>query len=120
MGGKRFKKSQEVDWVSLDLDEDRIKTLFYNKFLYHNPELEVEAKVGDRLEEMDFEQLKVLYRLMNAIIQDKTTTKEEYNKKKIKWSVVETKLRAFIRKFVYNNKWIQDQFEAERDKILGD
>jgi hypothetical protein len=119
MGGKKYKKSSEVAWVEEGFDEGRIRIMFNQRILYHNPELEVKNKVGDRLEEMNKEQMKILYNLLNAALKQKTTTNTEYTEKKIKWSVNEHKLRAFIRRWVYSNPWAKEQFETERDKILG-
>jgi hypothetical protein len=64
-GGTKYKKSQEVPWVYLGIDEERIKILVQNGILYHSYELEKQNKVGDGLQEMSFDQLKTLYNLMN-------------------------------------------------------
>lgn len=118
MGGKHYEKSQEVRWVEEGFEEDRIRIMFTQRVLYHNPELEVKNKVGDRLEEMSHEQMKVLYNLVNAQLKGKTTSQKEYNDKKVKWSVNELKLRIFLRRWLDINPWAKEYFETERDKIL--
>jgi hypothetical protein len=43
-GGTKYKKSQEVPWVYLGIDEERIKILVQNDILYHSYELEKQNK----------------------------------------------------------------------------
>jgi hypothetical protein len=118
-GGTKYKKSQEVPWVYLGIDEERIKILVQNDILYHSYELEKQNKVGDGLQEMSFDQLKTLYNLMNSELKNRSLTKEDYNKNKIKWSLVEDRLRANFRSWLYNNNWAKDLFMDKKEFVLS-
>jgi hypothetical protein len=119
-GGTKYKKSQEVPWVYLGIDEERIRILVQNDFLYHNYELEEQNKVGDGLQQMSFDQLKTLYGLLNSEVKNRCSTKEEFNKNKIKNSLMENRLRANFRSWLYQNKeWAKDLFEDKKKFVLS-
>lgn len=118
--GRFYKKGQEVKWKESRMDENKIRRCVAQGILYHNQELEVVHKTGDRLGELDSEQLKTLVRLLNDDLKGKVNGKEEFAKKKCKQSRVDDRQRALIRNFVYNHKWAQDRFYEHRDYILGE
>lgn len=111
-------RGELFDWVRLGLEPQRVSQLYNAGFLYHNKDLEIQYKVGDRLDEMDIEKMTSLVRLMNDVVKKKAVTAQEYNRVKCTQSKIETKQRAFIRSFLRNNPWIQEQFESFRDHLL--
>jgi len=119
--GKPWKKRQHFDWQNqINPDPAKISILYSAGYIHHNEVLEVETKVGDRLGEMNTEQLTSLVRLMNNHVKKVTSTVTEYNKKKCKQSLVDDRQRGLIRSFLRNNAYIMDIFYETRDKLLKD
>ena len=94
--------------------------LYASGYLHHNKELEVQAKVGDRLSEMNGNQLKTLVNLINTEVKKRTSSTNEFENKRCKQSTIDDKQRGLIRRFLVGNKWIQEDFYAMRDTILGE
>lgn len=116
--GKEFTYNDYFPWQELYVPENVVKTLFDTGMLYHNPDLEKESKVGDRLAEMNSEDLLSLVRQCNAIIKKRATTNKEYEDKKIKQSKLDDKQRGLIRAWLYRNAWMQEDYYKIRDYIL--
>jgi hypothetical protein len=95
-----------------------VSSLYLTGYLYHNTELEVETKVGDRLNEMNTLQLERLVTLLNAEVKARTNSVTEYTAKKCKQSKIDDKQRGLLRSFLRNNRWIEDRFYEIRDDIL--
>ena len=113
-----YKQGDHFDWVTKGVEPSRVAQLYSTGQIYHNKELEKEAKLGDRLEEMDGTQLESLVRLLNNEVKGRTNSTSEYTSKKCKQSKIEAKQRALLRSFLRNNRWIEEKFFEIRDGIL--
>lgn len=119
--GQQWRKSQPFNWHGMfGANPEKIAQLYAQGFIYHNKTLEVENKVGDRLSEMNAEDLRTLVVRMNTKVKSVTTTAKEFNQKKCKQSKYDDKQRGLIRAFLRNNDWIVDYFYEQRDDILGE
>lgn len=112
--------NQHIPWQELGIPVDVVRTWFAIDLVYHNPELEKQTKVGDRLQELDKNQLDALVNGLNAVVKSKTVGTQEFNAKKCKKSTIEEKQRGLLRSFLRNNNWIDEEFHKIRDSILGD
>ena len=118
--GKNWKRGEHFNWLEQSIDQDKVAILYATGYLYHNKELEVQSKVGDRLSEFSGNQLETLVNLLNAVVKDRTSSTNEYNIKKCKKSKIDDKQRGLIRRFLNNSAWITEDFYRIRDKILND
>jgi len=118
--GKNWKKREHFNWAERDLERKDVASLYAQGLIYHNTELAKENKVGDRLSEMNTEELKSLVTQINAIVKDRTTSSQEYNNKRCKQSKIEDKQRGLIRRFLNRNPWVIEDFYRIRDHIIGD
>ena len=118
--GKYWKKSEHFNWAERNLEMKDVASLYAQGFVYHNTELNKANKVGDRLSEMNAEDLKSVVTQLNAIVKDRTSSNQEFNNKKCKQSKIEDKQRGLIRRFLNHNPWITEDFYTIRDTILGD
>lgn len=116
--GNTYNYNQQVPWRELNIPEENVRIWFKYDMLYHNPELEKENQVGDRLGELSSSQLETLYNLLNAKIKSLTNSNSEYNKKKVRRSKIDERQRALIRTWLRNNEWAEDYFYEIRDDIL--
>ena len=116
--GKDWAKGEYFNWLNRGLKPQSVATLYNSGYIYHNTELEKETKVGDRLNEMDNNQLDKLVTLLNAEVKARTNSVSEYTAKKCKQSKLEDKQRGLVRSFLRNNRWIEDKFYEIRDGIL--
>lgn len=123
--GKRWKKGEEFNWINQQFNSvdfwkirKKVQTLYNQGFIHHDSSREVEQKVGDRLGELDADDLMSLCRQLNAIVKKRTTTTKEYQDKKIKQSKIVEKQRGIIRAWLYRNAWASDEFYSVRDKLL--
>jgi len=102
------------------MDPYKVYTMYAAGYLYHNKDLEKENKVGNRLSEMNKEQLYTLVGLLNGEVKKRTTSAEELKKKRCRQSKLDDKQRGHLRSFLRNNPWITEDFYKFRDDILGD
>ena len=58
--GVSWTRGEHFNWQERNLDPYKGYTMYASGFLFHNQELEKENKVGDRLSEMNSEQLYAL------------------------------------------------------------
>tara|TARA_R110001592_G_scaffold159171_1_gene390417 strand:+ start:158 stop:583 length:426 start_codon:yes stop_codon:yes gene_type:complete len=117
---KNWKRGEHFNWLERGMQQDKIATLYASGYLYHNTELEVQNKVGDRLSEMAGKQLETLVNLLNAEVKSRTSSTSEFEAKKCKKSKLDDKQRGLIRRFLNNNSWVTEDFYTIRDKILTD
>ena len=117
---KNWKRGEHFNWLEQSIDQDKVAILYATGYLYHNKELEVQSKVGDRLSEFSGKQLETLVNLLNAVVKDRTSSTNEYNIKKCKKSKIDDKQRGLIRRFLNNSAWVTEDFYVIRDKILND
>ena len=119
--GKPWKIGEEFNWqLQVGAQEDKIAQLYKSGYVQHNRDLEVTTKVGDRLSELNSEQLLSLVKLVNKEVQGRTSTTKEYNDKKIKQSRVDDKQRGLIRAWLNRNNWMLEDYYRIRDSILGE
>tara|TARA_B100000768_G_C11284147_1_gene380821 strand:- start:6031 stop:6459 length:429 start_codon:yes stop_codon:yes gene_type:complete len=118
--GKIWKHGDHFNWLELGVEPSKVATLYDYGRLYHNAELEVQNKVGDRLSEMAGSQLTTLVGLLNSEVKSRTSSTAEFEKKKCKRSTIDDKQRGLIRRFLNNSNWIMDDFYRIRDTILVD
>jgi len=117
--GKNWKRGEHFNWLEQSIDPDKVASLYTSGYLYHNKELEVQNKVGDRLSEFSSKQLDTLVSLLNVIVKDRTSSTSEYNIKKCRKSKIDDKQRGLIRRFLNNSAWITEDFYRIRDEVLG-
>ena len=118
--GKNWKRGEHFNWLEQGIPQDKVAILYASGYLHHNSELEVQAKVGDRLSELSGKQLDTLVNLLNVEVKSRTSSTAEYNAKKCKKSKIDDKQRGLIRRFLNNSRWITEDFYRIRDNILGD
>jgi uncharacterized protein involved in exopolysaccharide biosynthesis len=116
--GEEWERGEHFNWLNRGIDPSAVSRLYDTGFLYHNTDLEVETKVGDRLNEMTTAQLDRLVTLLNAEVKSRTNSVTEYTAKKCKQSKIDDKQRGLVRSFLRNNRWIEDKFYEIRDNIL--
>lgn len=119
-GGKNWVKGEEYKWMNLGFDQSAVAKLYSIGYVHHNPTLEAQNKVGDRLHEMDAAQLKTLVTLLNAELKSRTVSTKDYEIKRLRQSAIPTKQRGLIRGWMYSNKWSEEIYYTLRDKVLGD
>ena len=115
---KNWRRGDHFNWLERGLAQDKIATLYASGYLYHNTELEVQSKVGDRLSELAGKELETLVNLLNAEVKARTSSTAEFETKKCKKSKIDDKQRGLIRRFLNSNRWITEDFYEIRDKIL--
>ena len=118
--GKKWKRGEHFNWLEQSIDQDKVAILYATGYLYHNKELEVQNKVGDRLSEFSGKQLDTLVTLLNVIVKDRTSSASEFSTKKCRKSKIDDKQRGLIRRFLNNSAWITEDFYRIRDDILGE
>ena len=117
---KEWKRDEHFNWLERSIEADKVARLYASGYLHHNTELEVQSKVGDRLSEMQGNQLKTLVTLINAEVKKRTSSTNEFENKRCKQSTLDDKQRGLIRRFLVGNRWIMDDFYKMRDTILGE
>jgi hypothetical protein len=115
-----WKRFQHYNWIDRDIAPERVASLYASGFLHHNKALEGDNKVGDRLNEMTIDQLDTLVNLINAKVKDYTNSVKEFNDRRCKKSRILDKQRGLIRRFLYSNSWITNDFYKYRDQVLGE
>lgn len=119
--GNQLKQGEHFNWMGMiGVEADKVATLYSAGYLYHNRELEVQNKVGDRLSEMNGPQLENLVNLLNAEVKSRTSSTTEFERKKCKKSKIDDKQRGLIRRFLNANHWATEDFYRIRDNILGE
>lgn len=125
--GKEWKRGEEFNWMNQQFRAEdweqqlhNVHNLFNSNFLHHDSSREEETKVGDRLNEMNGEQLYRLVSQLNAEVKRRTTSAKEFADKKCKSSKIDTKQRGLIRRWLRSNAWAEDIFYQYRDSILGE
>jgi hypothetical protein len=116
---KNWKRGDHFNWLERGMQQDKVAILYATGYLYHNTELEVQNKVGDRLSELAGKELETLVNLLNAEVKSRTSSNAEFEAKKCKKSKIDDKQRGLIRRFLNANHWVTQDFHAIRDKIIG-
>jgi len=117
-GNGTYNWGENVPWEEIGIPVATVDLLFKADLLFHSEELEKEAKVGDRLSELDWGKMETLVNLLNAEVKAKTNSKQEYMDKRCKKSRVEHKQRSLIRQFLNRSPWITETFYEKRDRLI--
>lgn len=116
--GRTFNWQDHFPWKELGVPQGVVQNLYEAYRLHHNPELEKQTQVGDRLEEFEGALMKTLVTRVNAHVKDKANSTQEFTSKKVKQSRNDTKQRGLIRSWLRNNKWAEDKYFEIRDSLL--
>ncbi len=116
---KDWKRGENFNWAERGLDQYKVSILYATGYIYHNTELEVKTHIGDRLNEMNIEQLTNLVRLLNTKVKELATSQKEAQDRRCKQSKILDKQRGLIRRFLNANEWIKEDFYTYRDNILA-
>jgi len=95
--GRQWGRQEHFPWKELSLDRDNVQILYNNEYLYHNGDLEQQAKVGDGLESLGFEGLAAVVASINEKVKTKTSSKADFDRMKCKKSQIVDKQRGLIR-----------------------
>jgi len=117
---KNWTRGEHFNWQERRLDQYKIYTMYAAGYLYHNTELEKENKVGDRLSEMNSEQLLTMVTLLNGVVKKRTSTAQEFQDKRCRQSKIDDKQRGLIRSWLRKNTWVEDDYYKFRDQVLKD
>ena len=123
--GRKWERGQNFNWLDQPFRaEDWMKQLnnvhqlYLSGHVHHDTQKEVANKVGDRLSEMNRKRLDSLVRLVNAEVKKNTGSKAEFDKKKCKFSSIDSKQRGLIRQWLRANPWASEMFYTFRDQVL--
>jgi hypothetical protein len=117
---KSWMRGEFFNWQERGIDSYKVYTMYASGHLYHNEDLEKANKVGDRLSEMNSEQLYSLVGLLNGKVKERTSSAEELKNKRCRQSKIDEKQRGLIRSFLRKNPWIEEDFYNFRDTVLGE
>jgi hypothetical protein len=117
---KNWARGEHFNWQERRLDQYKVYTMYASGYLYHNTELEKENKVGDRLSEMNSEQLLTMVTLLNGVVKKRTSTAQEFQDKRCRQSKIDDKQRGLIRSWLRKNTWVEDDYYKFRDQVLKD
>lgn len=118
--GKTYKQNQHFPWLEINVPYETARSWFQAGLIYHNPELEKQVQVGDRLIEFEGESLEKLVDAINVIVKSRANSTTEFTKKRCKKSKIDEKQRGLIRSFLRNNLWIEEEYYELRDKMLDE
>lgn len=98
---KKYDRGEEYPWSILGVEKEKVMTLYKNGFIHHNDTYEQEHKgtIGDGLNDMTIEQLNLLVDQINEKVQEKATSKSEYERKKCRKSTIKNKQVGHIRRW---------------------
>lgn len=123
--GRQWNKGEHFTWhVQSYREEDHRKILrtindmYLSGKIHHDSSREVQQKVGDRLGELDKEEIASLIRQVNAELKKRCTTDKEFQTKRIKQSKILDKQRGLIRSWLNRNNWALDIYTGIRDDLL--
>lgn len=116
--GRKFKFQSHFPWQEMGVPRSTVEILFNSDQLYHDESLEVENKVGDRLAELNQAQLNRLVILLNGEIKSKTTSKEQYNRSRVRISKIEDKQRGLLRTWIRATPSWNDIYQGYLDLVL--
>lgn len=119
--GKEWAYNDLVPWQEVGIPEEKIKILFDIGLVYHNESLEKESKVGDRLVEINDEDILKLIRLTNSELKKRAANDTEFGRIKIKQSKVRDKQIGLIRSWMNRFPTLADEVMFPiRDDILSE
>ena len=101
--GRTWESGQEFKWKEMSMPETNVMTLYNQRMLHHNAELEKEVKAGDGLEELNIDGLHEVVKSINAKVKAKTPNTNMYEKHKCKTSKILDKQRGLIRSWRRNH-----------------
>lgn len=102
-GGKVWKKGDGFPWDFFGVPEETVQILFFQDMLHHNEDLEEEyvskMSVGDGLDNLTTDQLRMLVEKINEKVKVKTRTDKEFLQKKCASSKIKSKQIGLIRRW---------------------
>ena len=104
--GTEWKRGDVFDWQQRNIPWQDVMSLFNRGLLMQEAPTETNQKkvVGDGLDELGSEELKIIVDSINAKVKQFTKTEREYNTKKCKASTITKKQRGHIRTW-RNSPW---------------
>jgi len=125
--GEQWKEGEVFNWLDQNFREqdyfrqlNNVHKMFLSGHIHHDSSKEKANKVGDRLSEMNGEQLYKLVAQLNSVVKGRTSSQQEFKDKKCKLSKIDDKQRGLIRQWLRRNPWASEDFYKYRDTILGD
>jgi len=125
MFNKKWKVGEEFNWTDQPCrSEDfhniclKVQTLYNTTRLHHDRAREVQQKVGDRLGELNSDEVYQLIRKMNDVLKKRCVTTKEFQDKRIKQSKILEKQRGILRSWINRNHWALEEYTAIRDDLL--
>jgi len=115
---KEWKKGEFFNWTFHNVEPRRVALLYSAGFIQHDTAKETTNKVGDRLNEMNHEQLKKVFEQLNMYMKQICATSQEFQQRRCKGSKIDDKQRGLIRQFLRNNPEIKDEYDKIRDYVL--
>lgn len=123
--GRDWKAGEEFNWQTQPCRKEDYPQMLKNIHLFfnlgkihHDSARDCQNKVGDRLSELNKEQLMTLVRMVNDVVKKRCVTDKEFQDKKIKQSKIVEKQRGIIRAWTYRNHWALEEYTRIRDSIL--
>lgn len=123
--GRDWKKGEHFNWINQAFREEdypeirrKVRDMYLSGKIHHDSSREVQQKVGDRLGELDKEEIASLIRQVNAEVKKRCTTDKEFQTKRIKQSKIIDKQRGLIRAWLNRNNWALDIYTDIRDDLL--
>lgn len=118
--GKYWKKHELFEWqIQHNSEASRVAQLYNAGYIHHDEERMKEEKSGDRLMEMNSEQLYRVVVGINDYIKKNTSSNTEFTKKKCKLSKIKDKQVGLIRSTLYRQPWVAEEFNKIRDHVLS-
>lgn len=119
INGVTYEEGQNLPWQEINLDYETVRQWWLLGMIHHNQNLEKEVQVGDRLAELDKNQLEKMVDAINALVKERANSTAEFTQKRCKKSRIDDKQRGLLRSFLRNNsKWVEEDFYMIRDKLL--
>ena len=100
--GKVWLPHEEYKWKELFINQDAVLDLYALGYIHHNSNLEIKANAGDGLEALNISSLHDLVNSINNKVQEQTTSKADFDRKKCKKSKILDKQRGLIRSWRRN------------------
>jgi len=100
--GRQWQAGEEFKWKEMSMPERNVMTLYNQRVLHHNAELEKQVKAGDGLEELNIDGLHAVVDAINAKVKAKTSNNAAFEKQKCKKSKILDKQRGLIRSWRRN------------------
>lgn len=117
--GKVYKRGDYFPWAEIQVDPKKVSQMYRQKLVYHNDNFAKQDGHGDRLGEMNAQQLKSLAQMLNTELRKKhCATEEDFKRKRCRFSTIKDTQRRFLRQFLAKNPYIHEYFMSIRDSYI--